>query len=96
MASTRGTTQGTTQGSAVRGAGTGGVSGDTTAATASVTMGATQLQTLLQVVRPPQPSQPVPEPSQVAQPQCPTFALTLGQANAIRFIDYTTATGINF
>ena len=72
----------------------GGGGGDSTGATASVNMSSAQFQALPQAVRPPDPPQSASQATQVAQNQCPAFALTPGQANANQFIDYTTSTGI--
>ena len=89
---------GTTTGTGSTGPGATGStgSGDSTRAPASVTMDAAQFQALLQAVRPPTVPQPAPGPAPgpVAQAQGPSFALTPGQANTNRFIDYTSSTGI--
>ena len=73
-----------------------GVFDNTTGVVAGgVALTATQFQALLQAVQSNTPPQPNPPPAQaVAQAQGPSFALTPGQANANRFIDYTLLTGI--
>ena len=101
LRSTRGPSRGTSgSGSATTGStsgtgsGAGTSSGVSTGATASVTMDVVQFQALLQAVGVPQVPQPAPQPAVVNQTEGPSFALTPGQANANRFIDYTTLTGI--